>query len=1439
MALQTDEFGLAVLGVAGDVPGTPHQPPLIDGIHLRWSPGPGRGFPWHGYYLFRRKHKGNGRVCASPSLAAIPPGRIEDLPLETAFGAWRSDRALAIRGNPDTGIELDLAGRGWIECRLPAARTAWRATATIAFRHPWGRSYTPEAPGPRANPLDDGTVRVEGRDGAALRPALALVEVAGDVGIECGGRLDLQLPDTVDGIGLELRSPSTAVKVTCLDGAGVAIASSTTPAGPGVLAPFLIAPGTRTIRIAGGPGTVLHGFSPTGGPGAAIAQHVPLAGRGGTGGELRQLVSGLAGDVVTVTLDGPAFARVRIGGAIAGLRELCVLPVAVEAGEDWEPVYGFPYPLALPVAHADYPCAGAATDPAAAEAMALGRVRYGDPQLWAGSSFQELHASLEELVEGGPAGPPMADRGGPVASADGPRLVRRRPLDLVLAASLQPALAQALGLYFVDEKVSPGSGTPFDYLIVADHEGYLGGSAASALAWIEANPSFGGVDAWIHVGATAVGAGPLAAPQGALVHALPGGTAAEPGGALRIADGMAGLRWDLPLDETGALRPGSAVAYHLWRADLGSAEPAGVPPLASYERLESAPLVVARAQGPLAHAADWPPHRLLAIDGALAEGWYSYRASGVDVFGRHSALSEPAAWWQWAPVPVPRPWYQQAPDVDLEVHAYAVRILDTAGPPAPVLLDAAALDPADPTVLRDARYTAWRAALPAAVRDQLVGLRVRWRWTSAHRRAAPDTAEFRIYDREGRFNLLPCAITSVVAESAETSLAITDLPAAPPDALAGAILRGAAGGHRVLGSSGAPLALRVANLGAARDVRPARGGAAVSIAGLPAHPQHREPSARGSWPRRLHAVPLSAAVADEVTPLDVGGAPLTGTAGVATAGALALDGAPLLAAVVPGLHALAVLEPSGATRSIHEIAAAGAGMVQVMPPVVAAQPVRWAIGLRTWTYDVLLPVPTAVPLEGLSLAPTLAAPIAHAQVGVSAADARPHAADDPRFGPAPLGQRPGNEGAVAGPAAIFRVRREPPPAPVAVADGPALVASAADYHGRSYFSFRWRPLAHACAHVLRALDEAVFAADRALRPRPPLSPSDPVFPAAAVEPAWTAGRRAQVAAELAALDAFPPTEAGERAARAAYRALSNDGVRILASLPGVERAFVQRTAAPLDPGDPAVANRRGPDDPAGWVPDPALRVFVDTLDGRARNRYLYRAAYVDGAHNRSALGTAGPPVVLPPVAPPRAPVLSEARAGGAAGALDGAVSLRWRASREPALAGYRVYRAAAGAAAAGTIDLRAMALVAELPVAAEPAARPRELSWTDTALAAGTYHYRLAAFDSHGNASPASPAAVVRPVVDPRPAPPSWGPVQVDAAGAASLSWTLADPQHAVLVERALVGAPSWQRVGGWLARGATAVVDAARAPGAVFAYRLRVLDAAGRQNRTFSTVTL
>jgi hypothetical protein len=944
----------------------------------------------------------------------------------------------------------------------------------------------------------------------------------------------------------------------------------------------------------------------------------------------------------------------------AALVELCYVDVDATAGLRWEPVPNCPQPITLPLTHPDYPAtSNQPADEAAARAMAVARISYG-PVAPFDQNFAELHAQLIRLVEGGPGGPAIEDPRRAVTQAGqyipaepdlkAPSITALHPLDLVNLASLHPAVAQMLGLYWLDATAIPGQ--LHDYLIVAELDGASGRDPDAALQlWRASSAS---VEGYI-VSNLGVGpAPPLPPPGDVRAYALSGATVAAPAGAgaqdVKDATLVAGVRWRLPEGAPGILLARSPVLYHLWREGRGNgALPAAINGPGDHITSNGPVLIAWRTGSPFSvpqWPADWPPFSLQRLDRPPAEGWYSYRVSGMDLFGRVSPMAPPAPWYQWAPMPIPRPYYYQDPEGDRAIHPDAVQILDRTPPPSPAAVEAWALDPKDPFVIRDAAYNAWRTALPQAVSDTLVGLRVRWRWTGSQIQQAPDTSAFRIY-----FNL------------------ITFPPGSPP---------------------------------------------------APPSPVESDLVDSTYWAERIHVT----AFADDVT-------------------------------------------------------------VQAEDRV----------------YEVLMPradTPMGIFPNGVPLDPSPAEPVAYAFVGVSAVD------------------QSGNESRVSSPAKVARAFRQSPVAPEAVPDSERVFATSSDYHDRSYYTFRWRPQAHLRTHVCRAMDESIFALDWARRPADPVSPDDVgIFPNSAAEPRWTPERRQEVADEINAIAEFPRTEEGRLLALARYHTLSNDALRVLASLPGVAAAFTQITTVPLDPDDRANANRRGAENPADFAVDPDLRAYVDTLDGRATNRYFYRALYVDGANNLSLLSISGPPVWLPNVTPPRMPSLQGVLGG------DGRIEITWAANREPDLDGYRVYRTATAEAAR---DIRSMDLVDTLQRGAvEPSAR-QPITWADEPLPGLTpFYYRITAVDDAGNESAPTPYLVGRATDTAPPEPPTmdsaeWirlapGGNEVPFVGAdpnlpaaVRVRWTASTPDCEYLTQRRTGPTELWRRIASW--RPATTVLD-------------------------------
>jgi hypothetical protein len=814
---------------------------------------------------------------------------------------------------------------------------------------------------------------------------------------------------------------------------------------------------------------------------------------------------------------------------------------------------------------------------------------------------------LDVLLANGPSGGAMAGR---VTSdttiqpgTNDPQLPGLHPLDLLLFSALNPAAAQVLGLYWIDETAAPA--TAYDYVVLADHDHSVA-TAANALAMLAAGALPDGVDGWIVFNLKRGPVPPLAPPGGPLCYGLPGGAVAstEPGAIAPAGNNTVGLNWPLPAPADDGLQPGSPIFYHLWRADLLQAAPIAAPaatqPPYILKTLDAPIIVAGAAIGTTTttpFASDWPPFAIQAYDRRLPNGWYSYRLAGVNIFGQYSALSDPGHWRQWAPVPVPRPWYYVGAGADAELHPFAIHVRDTTPPPPPPGIEAAALDPLDPMLIQDLALATWIGEgwwsnLPPAAKAGHIGVRVSWRWTAQQQLQAPDVAEFRIYF----------------------------------------------------------------------------------------HPGGNPPSsarASGNWNERIFTV----AYADHVQ----------------------VDGN----------------------------------------------------GDRT--YEILLPLHNDTRFGGVALSPDNANPVIYGHIGVSAADGDSETADDAKWNGTPFAGHAGNEGAIGVPAKIHRVLRDPPAPPASADPSIRVWATPADYHGLSYYTFRWpKPLADAAlidAHIFRAMDESLFEFDFRHRPGPPVGD-----------------------AELDALNNRTPILSGDndatirdkiRAALPHYRMLTDNALRALASLPQNADAFAQQTIEALKHTDPANADRVGSDGDGTHVPSATLCAYSAGIDGKSRNRYFFRAAFVNRAHDMGEPGPSSPPVYLPKAAPPRVPVITKILGG------ERQIRLTFASNREDDVAEYRIYRAGD---ARGARDIRVMTLVGTVTeTQPDPALRAKEINWTDPDLPAGKeFLYRLTTLDNNSppNESPPSKAASGHAIDTAPPAAPLW----------TSALWVLYDPQNATML---------------------------------------------------------
>lgn len=1401
---------MLTLGTLGDTAVNGLQEELPDGIHLRWSFAPEKGFPWFGYYLFRRLSQDGekARHCIGRDLGQRKSGMSSASGMALTFGSLESDLPLTFTDEfPAAGqADIELSDRTYLRYLPPQPEEICWAEATIGFHkeHAGERScidFRKEQRGTAQNPLERDGVRITAFDSEGKQlPSGQFGMVAGHVGLDTGHGSTVGLPCPASDVTVALVSGAKPSKIEALDIRGRVVDTAgmvgsgpqeVTLAGSAIASVRIEAPENETLIL--GVCWTCKRKDDRPDEGRKRKSGVTIKGfyRGGLMTAKRAV--GAPGDTVTVRLEADAIDRIEIGNGPAVLIDLCVVSVrsALRAGRPWDLLQDFEYPMSLPVDHPDYPCPGKPATDAEADARGLGRIVYGPSAPWSGAPLDDLQQQVRHLVEHGPppAGSAMHQRATPVAGAPGAAAAsggtiqqrQQRPLDLLLLGSLQPPVAQMLGLYWYDKTAVPG--TAYDYLLVADHDGSLGGTAASGLAWVNGVLDFSVVDGFLALQRTVAPAAPLAPPQDLAAYALPGSTVASGGGVID-ATNNAGLSWERQL-VSGILATNAPVLYHVWRADLGNDKDPPAPADSDFAALtKGSPLPVGTSIVSPPQIApqpdEWPPFPLNFIDRALPEGWYSYRVNGVDLFGRHSTASLSCEWRQWTPAANPKPWYWQDPPAGPVVDPGRIRLLDKIPPPPPSGVEAFALDPADPTVLKDAAWQAWHASLSAAEKESVIGLRVRWRWDLAQQCQAPDTREFRVYFHPAPVNTLRARVTDVVAAGATESDVVTDIAhGEPANAFAGLSVRIGANSFRILSSGVAsPLRFRVSNIGPSDDVRPAaRTRCAITL--QPGAAQYRDFSASTAWQDRI----LNVALNEHVT----------------------VDG----------------------TSRI---------------------------------YEVLLPVAGSADRTGLPLSVTLAEPMSAGIIGVSAADNRPHT-DDARGDPA----RFGNESRIGGPATVFRVLREKPPAPAMPPDSDKAWASKADYHGRSYYTFRWLPAAGLKTFVYRAMDDAVIKADLDLRPRAPLSSRDlQFFPDEGTEPAWDALKRQQVSADLNALNAVDAMDPA--AVRAAYAGLSNDALRILAALPGMDRAFAQLTHLPLDPAEPKAAapdglrwRRVGPDVAPGSL-SAGLRAFVDTLDGKARNRYFYRCAYVDEVQNVGAMGLSSPPVWLPYVTAPVAPRISRLQAG------DRQIVLEWASNREPDLAEYRIYRAMTREASQ---DIRLMDLVHSVVVAAgDPAARPKTLSWTDNPVPGlRDIWYRIVAVDrvdpdpKGGGGNVSAPSAAMRgrafdqsPPVAPAFTTAEW--VRLDDAGsvhawtdpvpagqtwvpAVRLEWPAAADGVRLIVQRKGAFDGGFSAVSGWLDPGTTSFVHASDRSSETTTYRLKVLSTAGNANSDFNPTTI
>lgn len=855
MALQSQNLVMVALGIEGDQPSSdiqpPLQPPLKDGIHLRWAFKPEQGFPWYGYYLFRRPHEPNDETHDGIKQIQDELKEVTDTAKEltTSLGWFRSDENLhlhlhltGITGkymfglNGRSYLRLDLSLdkiTNWVEVSILFLREASIKVTALLGEKPviWKYASGKENDVKRiVLEFDTITSMLIGPGPALLKGLSFITASANPKYAKIGWK---PVPD----FPYPMRMPLTHPEYPCTAGEREDLEKAREEASRRILYgqpdsyfasssqdTFVQLHDQLVHLVKGGPTSV-----------PMVDRTLPLpvynTGKISVNNDSRNVTghgtnwnTNLVGLSLQLVGDSDGTIKIEHGDRriVTGAKtnwsnDLTGLTFKV-GGERTEYIIIKVFPptrLKLDVPYRGEPVSNKSYTITDKMTYTISSVDSSNQltleSAYVGSRNHLKHYKYKIISKLSPT-----ERG-----RNKPQIPDYYPLDMVLLGALNPAVAQMLGLYWVDQKADHN--VAYDYLILADHKGVLGKDSTLALTYLKKKEPFRDVDGYIVFNQEIKKATPLAEPTNPRVYALPGRFNAAQEKESLDAPNIAGLRWDLGLSKEGELLTGMPIMYHLWRAHYEVSGPSEIEYrlITKKQKTEKqsalVPILVTKPRLPKGKAPHrppaWPPFQMHAIDRGLKDGRYSYKIMGIDIFGRHSGLSKNAQWYQWKPVPEPRPWYYSDSRgegvVDRPNAHFSVELLDKTPPPPPAGIEAHVLDPRDPTILQDEAYVEWRKK----VGPDMIGLRVRWLWTPAHMLQAPDTREFRIYYHPGRMNALLGQTVSVLNVSNVESKVKTDIPnILPSNAYVSAKLQIGAGAENftiVASDAGTPLKVQV------------------------------------------------------------------------------------------------------------------------------------------------------------------------------------------------------------------------------------------------------------------------------------------------------------------------------------------------------------------------------------------------------------------------------------------------------------------------------------------------------------------------------------------------------------------------------------------------------------------------------------------------------
>ena len=995
--------------------------------------------------------------------------------------------------------------------------------------------------------------------------------------------------------------------------------------------------------------------------------------------------------------------------------------------------------LCLPLSHDEYPCPLKPGSRHLAQQLVEDRIRYGQAQRWL-DHFDDIYDTLSQLAEGGPdsqgysrmlpAIGNVTDQSGGNAQA-----LDLNPLQSLLMATLHPAMAQLLGLYWTDTELQNLPTTQpelshyqgrYDYLLVADHNNILQSHSIGALMDERELVTGTGVDVSFAFDLKHAGEKRLPSPDSPEVYALPLVVTQDYQSPL-----SAGLYWQA--DESSVPGRSTSALYHVWYSKAKSRAPG----LRQYQLLtEQTPIVLAEPdRGPeqrtrtiLDH---WPPVPLRFIHQNRKVGWHSYRISGMDIFGRHSRISDASRWFQRVPPSYPPPWYYQDDNaagseteitdettglsratVDISSRtSYSVGLLDDRPPPAPISLVAQYLDPDDPYLERDEFYNSW---LSNQSNSNAHGVRIQWSWPYQYLNLLPETRDFLqqgssplsfiLHFNANEINGINGEILEVdTSNQFETRVLIGCQVALPSGLYRGSSLRAANRSFEVIAGNPVSssdysndfnvLELRVENAGLDRTIipealslcsiaftqlsqgsisattgradiygknslwtesqlgwelisegvsyqvnqidpenqsitldRPYQGPTNTSLDYHLRHPFFDDFKQVSVWPEPRRSDPISGniievhdsknfsikheAVSDERDNLFEGQALTLATPGASTDNIThaTLDSDANLSTLQGVDHYLWIEQDSAREDRLYRILSIDNNILSLDGEPNSSNRSHWQIVKPRRHYQLI------IPLHEDTLAVSVIEPIAQAYIGVSAHIERRLRGFDSILDLDSL---------VAGPKKIIRVNRDLDIAPeIPPFSKDRIYSNPADYFSNSLYKLPCPEIPRGLSlQVYRCMDQALLSIDTSAIPRARINHLERFVPADWHQDGSPAQQAVRIEQAINEVKGFIDEPGASKRKRLVNHELSDDALRLLASLPDFSSCFIKLEAKPIS--NQALSNS-------------FHHGYSDQLHGNSNARYFYRLSYIDRAHNAGPLSTASPPVYVPDLQKPPA-----------------------------------------------------------------------------------------------------------------------------------------------------------------------------------------------------------